>query len=163
MRIAIALLSSIILAGCSASKEKFNSEALKVIHSPNPSNIHVSHLIKKSPYPYMWYYSTEIVNKSDRDLKIIWFESYSKIDEHWYSSNALKQTLRNKIFLKWYREKDSQDSPEWLKPNASYICDTNWHGSDTKKPPKVKWAYIAIDKYGNDYFAASVIESIPIK
>jgi hypothetical protein len=27
----------------------------------------------------------------------------------------------------------------------------------------MKWAFIAIDKYGNDYYGEAIIESVPIK
>lgn len=155
-------LSLFTLFSC-FDKKKFDEEAFIVVHSPNPSNINKSEFFPEPMFPYTWYYSTEIKNTSDRELKIIWFEGYSEDNGFWYGSNILNKTLRNEVFQKWYGNNRNNPAPEWIKPGETRTCNPNWHGSYDKKGYKVKWAFIAIDKYGNDYYSESIIETVPIK
>lgn len=156
------LVAFLLLQGCQKLKaEKYEGEALAVTHSPNPSNIHMSEHFPNPIYPYTWYYKTEVKNNSDRDLKIVWFEGYLEHNGHWYGSNVLNRVLGNDVFLRWYGDDRTNDA--WLKPGESRSCDPNWHGSGDPKGCKVKWAYIAVDRHGNDYFAESTIESVPIE
>jgi|GEM_PF-1273231 len=151
----------LFLLGCHGTvKGMFPGEALVVTHSPNPSNLHTSEYFPKPPYPYMWYYRTEIKNTSDRDLKVIWLEGYFEYNGHWYGSNVRNAVLRNDVFRKWYGDDKSND--EWIKPGESRVCDPNWHGASEPKGYRSKWSFIAIDRYGNDYFAEAVIEGAEI-
>jgi hypothetical protein len=159
------LIISMLLffVGCGrTNKNKYGEDAFIVTHSPNPSNIHKSEYFPKPYYPYTWYYKTTIKNISDRDLKIIWFESYVESNQAWYASNVLNRTLRNDVFLKWYGDNEGNKAKEWFGPGETRICEINWHGSDDPKGYRMKWAYIAIDKYGNDYYSEAIIESTPI-
>ncbi len=144
-------------------KTKFEGDALTVIHSPNPSNINKSEYFPKPFYPYTWYYKTEVRNNPDRDLKVIWFEGYVEANGHWYGSNVLNRTLRNDVFLKWYGDEKGDQAEEWIEPGKSRVCDSNWHGGYDPNGYRMKWAFIAIDRFGNDYYSESIIESVPIK
>ncbi len=141
--------------------EKFEGDALIVTHSPNPSDIHVSEHFPNPAQPYTWFYKTEVRNNSDRELKIVWFESYFEDDGCWYGANVLNRVLRNDVFLRWYGQ--GETNGEWLKPGESRSCDPNWHGGNDPKGYKVKWAFIAVDREGNDYFAESTVESVPVE
>jgi hypothetical protein len=146
------------------ANQKFGGEALVVTHSPNPSAKNTSELFPKPIFPYTWYYRTEVMNCSDRELKIIWFEGFFEEDEHWYGSNVLNQTLRTDVFLKWYDdEKGAKVDNEWLAPGEVRVCDPNWHGSYEPSGLRSKWAYIAVDRYGNDYYSESIIEVIAVE
>jgi tetratricopeptide (TPR) repeat protein len=150
------------MMGCaSIPKAKFEGDALLVTHSPNPSDIHTSKSHPDPFYPYTWYYRTEVKNNSDRELKVIWFEAYIEIYQHWNGSNIKNRTLRNDVFSRWYG--GGKDDSEWIKPGESRVCDPNWHGGQTPDGNRVKWAFIAIDRYGNDYYGESIIESTPIE
>ena len=37
-----------------------------------------------------------------------------------------------------------------------------WHGGTDPNGYRMKWAFIAIDRFGNDYYSEAVIESVPI-
>jgi hypothetical protein len=162
MKIKLAIVVLLcLLPGCQGTVGKFSGEAFVVTHSPNPSNLHTSEYFPKPPYPYMWYYRTEVKNTSDRDLKVIWFEGYFEYNGQWYGSNVRNMVLRNGIFRKWYGDGKSND--EWIKPGESRVCDPNWHGASGPKGYRSKWAFIAIDRYGNDYFAEAVIEGATIE
>lgn len=161
-KIILLCLSLLTLFSC-FDKKKFDGEAFVVVHSPNPSNINTSEFFPEPMCPYTWYYSTEIKNTSDRELKIIWFEGYGEDNGYWYGSNILNHTLRNDTFIKWYGDEKGNPAPEWIKPGETRKCNPNWHGDYNKKGHRAKWAYIAIDKFGNDYYSESIIETVPIK
>src|SRR3990172_6768368 len=155
----------LLLAGCAGTmKTRFEGKALLVTHSPNPSSIHTSRRFPKPLYPYTWYYKTVVKNTSDRELKVIWFEGYAEHNNQWFGSNILKRTLRNDVFLKWYFDEEGNSTDnEWIRPGESRICDPNWHGGDDPTGYRMKWAYIAIDYFLNDYYSEAIIESVPIK
>ncbi|MGA1871889.1 MAG: hypothetical protein ACMUJM_25495 [bacterium] len=160
----LSILSILLISCAGILRKRHEGDALKIKHSPNPSAIHKSEYFKKEPYPYMWFYKTEIKNSSNRELKIIWFESYFEFNESWYGLNVLNRPLRNDVFMKWYgNENDTFSTSEWLKPGEIRVCNLNWHGSSDPKGHRVKWSYIAIDRYGNDYYGEAIIESIPIE
>ncbi len=168
MKVLLPVLAMILfISGCQAIvKARYDGSALTVIHTPNPSNINTSKYFPKPYYPYTWYYRTEIKNNSDRELKVIWFEGYVDNNGHWYGSNVLNRTLRNDIFLKWYGNENisnNQVETEWMKPGEVRVCDPNWHGGYDPNGFSMKWSFIAIDKFGNDYLGESAITSEPIK
>ncbi len=138
---------------------------LKVIHSPNPTDIYISDALKPPPYENMWFYETSIENMSNRKLKIIWFESYFKYNDRWYANNILGRALRNDVFRKWYGDLGTGDIDDdgWIKPGGKAFCKVNWHYSESKEAPDCKWCFIAIDKFGNDYYVEKVIKSVPKK
>ena|SRR6266567_894121 len=166
MKALLPLLAMILLvSGCQGTaKARFEGNALIVTHMPNPSNKHTSEYFPKPFYPYTWYYRTEVKNNSDRELKVIWFEGYVDNNEHWYGSNVLNRTLRNDVFMRWYGdEKGSNAKTEWMKPGEMRVCDPNWHGGYDPNGFRMKWSFIAIDKFSNDYLGEAIIESEPIK
>jgi hypothetical protein len=50
-----------------------------------------------------------------------------------------------------------------MKPGEIRACDPNWHGSQDPNGFRIKWSFIDVDKYGNDYYADAIIESVPIE
>jgi hypothetical protein len=118
--------------------------------------------LKDPPYPYMWYYRTEVHNKSDGWLRIVWFEGFGKDEEGWYSNNVLGRTLRGMVFSAWYTEGDPTEAG-LIQPGQVAVCDVNWHGSVDAKPPEAKWAFIAVDAAGNDYFVEEEVTPAALK
>jgi hypothetical protein len=108
----------------------------------------------------MWFYKTEIHNISDRELKIVWFESYFKYEKRWFANNILGRPLRNDVFQRWYKAKDI-NKDGWLRSGGKAVCGVNWHTSETKVAPEMKWCFIAVDKHGNDYYVEEILKSIP--
>lgn len=146
------------------TKEKFEGDALVVTHFPNPSDKNSSEFFPEPVFPYTWYYRTEVKNNSDRELKVIWFEGYQEDNEYWYGSNILNRTLRNDVFLKWYGNENVVGTDnEWMAPGEIRTCNPNWHSCYDPRGFRSKWAFIAIDKYGNDYYGESIIDVVPIQ
>ena len=136
--------------------------AVVVPAKPLESPFSITHLktqgdpLEESPYPHMWYYRTEIRNTSKRNLRIIWFESYIEVDGVWYPGNALGAVLRPNDFSSWYTE-GAPSSNGSLPPGKTVACDPNWHGTPTSAIPSTKWAFIAVDEFGFDYFVESEV------
>jgi hypothetical protein len=150
----IILLATAIL-GC---KEEHSRVTQIRLQSP----LSVTHLtpitapLDDPPYPHMWYYRTELRNDSNRDLRVIWFEAYFELDGVWYPSNALGRVLRSKEFSLWYAEGDPIIDGV-ISPSTTAVCDVNWHGNQTDTPLRTKWAYIAVDEFGFDYYVESEV------
>jgi hypothetical protein len=140
-------------------------DPLRVTHDPNPTPIFQSNRFQAPPYPYMWFYRTTIENRSDRFLKIIWFESYFEKNGKWRSNNILGAVMGKEVFSMWYEDLGTGDmDPQgWIRPGGRVYCRENWHWSDRKKPPVFKWAYLAVDRFGNDYYVEAIIKSVPQK
>jgi hypothetical protein len=103
------------------------------------------------PYPYMQCYRTEVHNRSDKPLKIVWFEGYSCHEDIWCPGNVLGKALRGEEFTAWYTEVDTILAGV-IPPGKIAVCNVNWHGNTLPGFMRVKWSFIAIDQNGNDYF-----------
>ncbi len=138
------------------------SDALGVEHFPNPTASHTSPDFDpaKQPFPYAWYYRTEVTNKLDRPLKIVRFESYLQKWGLWLAANILRRPLTTETFLRWY-EVDDGTQDGWLPPGAKAVCAVNWHGFQVPYAPKAKWVFYAVDEQGNKYQSEGEIISIP--
>jgi len=110
----------------------------------------------------MHYYRTEVRNTSERPLKIVWFEGYMYADGVWYPGNVLGRVLREDEFSAWYTEGD-RILAGVIPPGATAVCDVNWHASNTPGPVASKWAFIAVDTSGNDYYVEAVVDPSVIK
>lgn len=115
-----------------------------------------------SPFRYMHYYRTEVKNVSNGPLKIVWFEAYAERGGTWHASNALGRVLRGAEFSAWYTE-GAPTANGVIPPGATAACDVNWHGSNSPEPMKMKWAFIAVDTSGNDYYVEAVVDHSIIK
>ena len=113
--------------------------------------------LEVAPFPYTWYYRTEVENVSDRPLRIIWFQSFMFYGEGWYPGNAKGQTLRGADFSEWYTEGDAVKNGLIL-PGQTAVCDVNWHGSEEPEMPRLKWEYIAIDVDGRDVHVVAEVD-----
>jgi hypothetical protein len=130
---------------------------LTVAHKP-PSGLPLD----RPPFRYMRYYRTEIRNVSNRSLKIVWFDAYRERDGIWYPGNVLGRALRRPEFSAWYTEGDRIDDGV-IPSGKTTICDVNWHGSDSPEPMRTKWAFIAVDASGNDYYVEAEVEPSVLK
>ena len=93
MKIAILLITILFSGLISTSADESKDAVLNVRHLAPTGTI-----FKEAPYENMWYYRTEILNKTKQPLRIVWFESYLKYNGHWYGANVLGKTLRSKEF-----------------------------------------------------------------
>jgi hypothetical protein len=135
---------------------------LIVTHTPNPCDLHHSPSFDKDPYPFMWYYRTEVKNKSTVPLKIIWFEAFRREGDKWIPGNITGHALTTEDFIDWYTEGDIIKDGVIL-PGQTAVCDPNWHGSEEPYTSDVKWAYKAVDPDGNIYYAEEIVVSVPVQ
>ena len=144
-----------VLAGCAHryGAEPPMSDALFSVVHRKPTGKPFA----RAPFRYMYYYRTEVRNLSNRPLKIVWFEGYGEDEGRWYPGNVLGRVLRGKEFSEWYTERDAVTDGV-IPPGKTAACDVNWHGSASPEPLRAKWAYIAVDQWGNDYFVEAVVD-----
>jgi len=146
-----------LVGGCAYRSGDFgrlaaNTAALTVLHKAPTGRP-----LDRPPFRYMHYYRTEVRNVSDRPLKIIWFEGYREVDGTWSPGNVLGRVLREEEFSSWYTEGD-KITHGIIPPGQTAVCDVNWYGSDSPGPIRSKWALIAVDAAGNDYYAEAVVD-----
>ena len=145
------MIFSVCVWGCSEAEDPTWDAPLVVVHTQSsipPTD---------AEFPYVWYYRTEVRNVSQKPMKIVWFDCYSFYDEQWYADTIMGHVLRGSDFSRWYTEGD-QISDGIIPPGAVAVCDANWYGSDTDELVPSKWAYIAVDQSGNDYFFEGVVD-----
>ncbi len=117
---------------------------------------------RQSQFQFMHYYRTEITNTSDRPLRIVWFEGYEQVDGVWYPGNVLGRALRGGDFANWYTE--GHPTPNGvIPPGKTGVCDVNYHGNNSPGKMTVKWAYIAVDDEGNDFYAEGIVDPSVIR
>lgn len=153
-------ITAIGRSACGATQPS-SKAALTVRHRPNPTSIHSSSHFKRKPYPYMWYYRTEVTNNLSRPLRIIRFDAFTLIRGKWISRNILHRPLNSKDFTQWYTE-GVKVKDGWIPPHQTAACDPNWHGSVYPNAPRLKWSFTAVDKKGKVYYAEAEIKSLPI-
>jgi hypothetical protein len=144
-------------------RRKAQERGLVATHTLNPGAAHSSPDFKESPFPYMWYYRTELRNTTDRSLQIVWFEGYHENEDgEWHPKNVLNRPLGGEDFAAWYTE--GVPCPAGvIPPGATAVCDPNWHGSEQPHLPRTKWAYAATDPDGQVYYAEAVLTSVSIQ
>ena len=156
---ALVILLAAAIVGCKKGDNRVTKTRLQ-------SPLSVTHLAPQAAplddpfFPHMWYYRTELRNDSDRDLRVIWFESYTEFEGIWYPGNASGQVLRSEEFSSWYTEGDPIIDGV-IPPGATAVCDVNWYGSEDNSLtlPRMKWAYIAVDEFGFDYYVESLVSA----
>lgn len=151
----VTLLIALVISFSSSAEE--TSAPISVIHK-SPTGEPLS----EPPFRYMSYYRTEVKNNSNQPLKIVWFEGYEQFQGTWYPGNVLGRTLRGDEFSEWYTEGDKTDGGIIL-PGETAICDVNWHGNDSTGGQNIKWAFIAVDRSGNDYYIEATVDPSIIK
>lgn len=134
---------------------------LEVTHSPNPCNQYVSPLIFQAPYPFMWYYRTELRNNTDAPLRVISFEGYSHLNGEWMPNNVMRRPLGEDDFWNWYGVLE-QPGLRVIPPHGVAVCEVNWHGNSVPWTPRIKWNYKACDEYGNVHETEAEIVSCMI-
>ena len=155
-------LCTFFLISCAPIKNTTTDNStrpLEVVHKPLKLKDVPKELIEQLNYPYIRFYRTDVINNSDRAIKIIWFDGYFEYDGIWTASNVRNKVLRTSDFMDWYSRDDM--TPEgWLRPGGIASCLVNWHWTDTPEDIASKWAYIGIDNQGNDYLGEAIVPEI---
>jgi len=134
---------------------------LVVTHTPNPTALHDVKIPEGRPFPYMWFYRTEVRNATEYPIRITGFEGYFYRDEKWVAVNVFNRALTADDFSEWF----TQGAPVkkgWIMPGATAVCDPNWHGVDTPVSPRCKWTFDGVDSMGKAYHVEAEIESVPV-
>jgi hypothetical protein len=109
--------------------------------------------------PYVRFYRTDVRNNIDRPIRVVWFDAFSWLDGRWIASNVRNKVLRTRDFIDWYGS-DAMTPDGWLHPAGIASCHGNWHWTNTPEDVPTKWAYVAVDVHGNDYFAEAIVPAI---
>ena len=132
------------------------SNAMMITISPNPCDVHSSSAFNEKPYPYMWYYRTEVKNILPFPLQVTWFATFSWVDDEW----VLQKEFDGEDFASWYTEGDPCLNGI-IQPGQTAVRDPSMQGSPDPKGGISKWAYIARDPGGQEYYVESVVELVP--
>jgi hypothetical protein len=144
-----------IVTGRSSGSLEVTHTALSLKDVPKELIQHLAY----SNYSYVRFYRTDLRNTTDRPIRIIWFDAYSKFEGQWIASNVRNRVLRNRDFIDWH-SRDDMTSDGWLRPGGTASCHVNWHATETPEDIQTKWAYIGVDAQGNDYFAEAIVPEI---
>lgn len=125
---------------------------LEARNMPDPCRVNQvrGRRIKQSPYPYIWYYRTEVHNNSREPQRILSFACYVWTEGRWVEqANVLQHPLGTKDFVAWYNNGDPVPDG-WIAPGKTAACDPNWNGF--KDVPvtsrKLKWVFVAENRQG---------------
>ncbi len=163
MRYFIIFTAILSIASCSVNrslKTTRSESGLQVTHSSLTINDVPKELIQTMNYKYAFFYRSEVINNTDRPIKVIWFDGFFNDNGIWFASNVRNKVLRGSDFMNWYFHQADMDKDGWIRPGGKAICTVNWHASDTPDDLQSKWAYIGIDAQGNDYFVEAVVPEI---
>jgi len=162
----IAFLAVCLGLGCSrpapvAEKASTPTKSgLVAICSPNPCDQHTHPTAPQPPWPFMWFYRTEIRNTLAVPLRVYKFEAYGWDGQQWVAGNVMGRELTARDFTEWYPDGDRIEEGV-IPPGGAAVDARNWHGSDQPVHPPVKWAYWATDPSGGRHYAEVVVESVP--
>lgn len=136
------------------------SPALTARHTPNPCDQHSAEGVTTDPFPFMWYYRTEVTNHSDRPLRIVEFECFVRRGGRWVAGNLRGRSLVGTDFAEWYSGAQPDGT---IAPGATAVCRRNWHGRPRPWSSRVKWVYVAVDDAGTHHSADAVVTPSPIR
>ena len=74
----------------------------------------------------------------------------------------LGRALREEEFSAWYTE-GAAIVHGVIPPGKTAVCDVNWYGSNSPEAVRSKWAFIAVDASGNDYYVEAVLAPSVVK
>src|SRR5262249_53185439 len=162
--VALVLLS---VASCAGSMEGrrvtgLSPGLLEVRHTPVPLEKVPKRLIERleqREIPYVRFHRTDLVNKTDRPVRVVWFDGFFRLEGRWLAGNVRDRVLRTKDFLDWYGG-DDMTVDGWIRPGGTASCHVNWHWTETPDEVSTKWAYVAVDAQGNDYFVEAIVPDI---
>jgi hypothetical protein len=112
---------------------------------------------QRASYPHMWFYRTEVFNATRHPLRIVWFQAYMKHGGQWVGENVLGRTLRSREFAAWYTDGDPVPNGV-IQPGQTAVCDVNWSSGTGPQFVPTKWAFIAVDDRGSDYYAEAAVD-----
>jgi hypothetical protein len=162
----VAFLAGLLGVGCSrpapVTEEAVPKSGLVITCSPNPCDQHTHPTVPQPPYPYMWFYRTEVRNTLDVPLRITRFEAYVQQGGRWVARNITGRSLTAQDFGEWYP--DGVKVVDGMIPPGGVAVDVrNWHGSSAPTNGPTKWAYWAVDPSGAEHYAEVVVESVPVR
>ena len=134
-------------------------QGLEVIHKPNPCDQHQSDYFPRDPFPFMWYYRTEVRNNTNMPLRVVWFEAYRRRWFTWVPGNVTGRELTNDNFQKWYGDGGNLTEDGSIPAGESAVCAANWHGGWLQWSRRVNWAFKAVDEAGSEHFAEAEVRS----
>jgi hypothetical protein len=115
--------------------------------------------LSRTHHRFVRFYRTAVTNNTDRPIRIVWFDAFVSHDGEWKASNVRNKVLRTQDFIDWYGG-DGGIPEGWLQPGATVSDNVNWHSTETDAEVPVKWAYLAVDAEGHDYFAEAMVPPI---
>lgn len=110
---------------------------LFVSHTPITLEQVPKTLLEKLEYPYIRFYRTDLINNTDRSIRIVWFDGYFEHNGCWSAGNVRNKVLRNSDFVEWYGS-DDIDTEGWIRPGGIAVCQVNWHWTDTTEAPTIR-------------------------
>jgi len=135
-------------------------ETLEVVHTPNPCDQHAMQVFPKDPFPFMWFYRTEVRNPTGTPLRVVALEAYLwKRGRGWVVRNVMGRPLNEEDFRRWYGDENGAPTQGAIAPGGSAVCPVNWHGGHNPWYCRVKWWYRAVDDEGKAYEAESEVVS----
>lgn len=163
------ILLMLLSVGCSRQAKESDStpstpskSGLVATSSPNPCDQFSHPTVPKPPFPFMWFYKTEVRNTLDVPLTIIKFEAYKLKNGQWVAGNITGKTLTAKDFDDWYS--DGLKIKDGIIPPGSVALNAvNWHGSQIPTTEPTKWAFWAVEPSYKEHYAEVIVESVPIQ
>lgn len=129
-------------------------------HEPNPCDQNTSPEVAQPPFPFMWYYRTEVMNTGETSLRITEFECYVRHGGRWVAGNLRGRPLTGVDFAQWYAGAGSDGT---IAPGATAVCRLNWHGRPRPWSSPVRWVYQAVDHDGNSVETEATVQPVPIR
>ena len=136
--------------------------ALEIIFDPNPTDVdvHERHGPEERPAEWVWYYHSEIHNRSARDLRLVWMEAFFFEDDRWLPGNGRGRALGSRDIVELFSEGDA--TPDGVLPaGASMTRPVAWLTGEGPIRAPVKWAVVAVDAEGVEHWAEAEIRMVP--
>ena len=158
--IAIVGASALIVGGCNRLQSRTDPKekelasipvGIVVTHTPNPAAAQEGVLGK---YRYGWVYRTT-VRSTGGPLKMEEFGALGWSGNRWVFTSFTGKPFTAQDFAEWYSCPGAK-----LQPSTEYSDPKNWTGSDTLRPSKSKWYFIARDETGRRVKGEAVIDAL---
>lgn len=124
---------------------------IEVTHSPNPVKAVRG---GRSGFAYTWLYSTS-VRALKEDLTVEEFGSFMRVNGQWVFADYTGEPFTASDFADWYSCPGGR-----LTPGIEFSDPVNWSGSETLRPGKSLWYFIAVDASGKRWRGSSILEEV---
>jgi hypothetical protein len=91
-------------------------------------------------------YKTVVQNSTGCRAKIVWFQSYEKLDNVWRGRNISGRILGPDDFARWFGEEGGVGDG-WVGAGESVTCDFNWK-IESGTGADLLWLYLAVSEKG---------------